>query len=191
MKKSSNGLHVYQTGMRSETRAFNFYGNAAYVLHLIITINLPHFAIASFGLELPWESYVWWLDEPDDVDGRVTMYRFDRSYPLEFEKSQVLNHFTGVRRTWSRGKSLVGYLLGIGAEPIPDQFQQGATIPAVLIIYDQLERDYRSPVSFWTDRHLQPTRRPGFAIRPEGNLLDIPDARLGHAALGNEDEGKK
>ena len=191
MKKLSSGLHVYQTGMRSETRAFNFYGNAAYVLNLIITINLPHFAISSFGLELPWKSYVWWLDEPDDADGRVTMYRFDPSYLLEFEKSQVLNHFADVRRTWSRGKSLAGYVLGIGDRPIPDQFQQDATIPAFLIIYDQLWQDYRSPVSLRTDRHLQPTRRSGLEIRRKGNLLDKPDAPLGHAALGNEDEAKK
>jgi len=114
MKKSSSGLLVYQTGVRSETCAFNFFGGTGYVLNLIITINLPHFAIAGFGLELPWESYVRWLDEPEELNSHLTTYRFDRSYPFEFEKSQVLNHLADVRRTWSRGKSLVGYLLGIG-----------------------------------------------------------------------------
>lgn len=191
MGKPSSGLLVYQTGGRSETRAFNFYGNAAYVLNLIITINLPHFAISSFGLELPWETYVWWLDEPDEVAGRETTYRFDRSYPLEFPKSQVLNHFADVQRTWSRGKSLEGHLLGIGNEPIPDQFQQGAMIPAFLIIYDQLEQEYRSPISFWTDRNLQPVRPAGSPIRRKGRLFDKPDPGFERVPLEKEDENEE
>jgi hypothetical protein len=191
LRGPSSGLLVYQTGGQSESRAFNFYESAGYILNVIITINLPHFAIATFGLELPWETYVWWLDEPNEVEGRATIYRFDRSYPLEFEKRQVLNHLADVQRTYSRGKSLKGHLLGIGNKAIPDRFQQGEMIPAFLIIYDQFGREYRSPISLWTDRNLQPVRPASSAIRRKGGLLDSPDPGFEHVPPEKEDEAKK
>ena len=60
----SNGLPVYLGGGVIESRAFDFYGAAGYIIRAVITINLPKFAIAGFGLELPWKSQVRWLEDP-------------------------------------------------------------------------------------------------------------------------------
>jgi len=120
----SSGLLVYQDGGVIESRAFDFYGAAGYIIRIVISVNLRRFAIAGFGLELPWKSYVRWLEDPHEIDGRSVVYRFGKEH-LEFERSQVLNHFADVRHTWSRGESLRGHLLGVGDQPIPAQFQQG------------------------------------------------------------------
>lgn len=187
----SSGLRVSQHGVRSESCAFDFYGTAGYVIGVVITVNLPHFAIAGFGLELPWKSYVRWLDDPLKSGGRSDVYRFDRKYFLEFERNRVLNHLADVQRMWSRGESLKGYLLGIGNEPIPDEFRQGAMIPAFLIIYDQFGREYRSSISLWRDRTQKPVRPVESAMRRKGGLLDHPDPGFEHLPLEKNDETKK
>jgi hypothetical protein len=189
--KVPGGLLVRNVGALTDTRAFDFYGNAAYALNITITVNLPHFAIAGFGLEVPWDSYVWWLDEPREIKGRATVYRFDRSDPLEFDRGEVLNHSADVRRTLSRGKSLSGYLLGVGNKPIPDEFQQGAIIPAFLIVHDQFERAYRSPISIWRDKTIQPVRRACSGHQRKGGLLDKLDPGFKHLPLEKEDEPEK
>lgn len=152
----SSGLFVYQEGEIIENRAFDFCGTAGYIVSVAITVNLPRFAIAEFGLELPWESDVRWLEDPHEIGGgRSVDYRFGGKEAREFdgfERSNVLNHLADVRRLYSRGESLKGYLLGIGDERIPDRYQPGADIPAFLIVYDQFCRKYPSPISLWTLR---------------------------------------
>ena len=110
----SGGLLVYQDGTPIESCAFDFYGTAGYVIRIVITVNVSHFAIAGFGLELPWNSCVRWLDDPLESGGRSVVYRFGRRYHLEFERNEVLNHLADLRHMWSRGESLKGYLLGMG-----------------------------------------------------------------------------
>ena len=63
----SNGLLIYQEGGLIESRAFDYYGVAAYVIRVVITVHVSRFAIASFGLELPWKGSVQWLDDPRDM----------------------------------------------------------------------------------------------------------------------------
>jgi hypothetical protein len=171
----SSGLFVYQEGGVMESRAFDFYGAAGFIIRVVITINLPKFAIAGFGLELPWKSQVRWLEDPLEIGGDSVVYRFGGRESLEFERSQVLNHFADVRRLWSRGESLRGSLLGVGNEPVPEEFRQGAMIPAFLIIHDQFLRPYRSSVSLWTDRTGTPVRDVRLEARRKGSLLDRPD----------------
>jgi hypothetical protein len=149
----SSGLLVYQEGGVFENCAFDFYGPAGYIIRAVITVNLPGFAIAGFGLELPWESEVRWLEDPCEIgSGRSVDYRFGSKDLLEFPRSEVLNHLADVRRMWSRGESRKGYLLGIGNTPIPDQFQPRAEIPAFLIVYNQFIQEIRTPISLWTLR---------------------------------------
>ena len=155
------GPLISQDGGAPDNRAFDFCGIAGFIISLVITINRPRFAISRFSLELPWEGYVWWLDDPFERDGRSYVYRFYRNYIPQYERGQVLNHLADVRRMWPRGHSLKGYLLGVGNGPIPDQYRQGEIIPASLIVYDQFGHDWRSPISLWTDRTarlFQPTR---------------------------------
>jgi hypothetical protein len=173
------GLLVCQEGGAIESRAFDFYGAAAYIIRAIITVNLPKFAIGGFGLELPWKSYVRWLEDPIEIGGRSVVYRFGGRELPEFERSEVLNHRADVRRIWSRGSSLKGHLLGIGNEPIPEQFPHGAIIPAFLIVYDQFSRPYRSSVSLWTDRTTIRVRDVRSEAQRTDGLLDHPDAIAG------------
>jgi hypothetical protein len=115
------------------------------------------------------------LEDPIEIGGRSVFYRFGGGELPEFERSEVLNHCDDVRRIWSRGASLKGYLLGIANEPIPEQYPHGAIIPAFLIIYDQFSRPYRTSVSLWTDRTAKPVRR----VRRTSGLLDRPDPVAG------------
>lgn len=171
-----SGLRIRLSGGLSDSRAIDFYGGAAYIIYAAITVNLPHFAIAEFGLELPWKGTVRWLDEPFEIDGSAKMYRFGGKYDPAFEKDEVLNHLADVRRTLSQGKSITGALLAIGGEPIAEQFPHGAMIPAFLIVYDQFGRDYRSPIQLWADRskkHLSKARLG----EPRRKLFDCPDPK--------------
>jgi hypothetical protein len=172
-----SGLMIRQFGGVFESRAVDFYGGAAYIIYAAITVNLPHFAIAGFGLELPWKGTVRWLDEPFEIDGSSKMYRFGGQYDPAFEKDEVLNHLADVRRTLSQGKSLKGALLAIGEEPIAEQFPHGAMIPAFLIVYDQFGRDYRSPIKLWTDRSAKLLGKTRSGV-PRKGLFDCPDPKV-------------
>ena len=180
-RRPSSGLLVYQVGGVIESRAFDFHGGAGYIVRATITTEVPQFAIAGFGLDLPWKDTVRWLEDPREIGGRSEVYGFGGKEGLEFERNHVLNHFADVRRTWSRGESLSGYLLAIGSEPIPDQFTNGARIPAFLIVYDQLWRDYRSSVSLWKEPTEKAMRRIPSGIPRKSGLLDRPDPGFEHA----------
>jgi hypothetical protein len=169
-----SGLLISQDG-GTESRAFDFCGAAGYIVSVTITIKLSRFAISGFDLSLPWRSYVWWLADPRDRVAHTPVYRFDRNYIPEFNRDEVLNHLSDVRRLRSRGESLQGYLLGIGNDPIPEQFEQGAIIPAFLIVYDQYGEGHRSPLSLWTDRTGRYFQHPPSGQLRKGGLLDKSD----------------
>lgn len=169
------GLRIRQFGGLIESRAFDFYGAAGYILCVAIASNLPQFSISAFELDLPYKGMVHWLDDPLEYDGSSTVYRFRGKYPLEFERDRVLNHLADVRRAYSKGQSLKGMLLGLGTEPISDEFQHGRMIPAFLIVSDQFGREYRSPVSLWADRADKLHYNTPPRIPRRGSLLDHPD----------------
>ena len=181
LRRPSSGLLVYQVGGVIESRAFDFHGGAGYIIHATVTINLPQFAIAGFGLELPWKDRIRWLEDPREIEGRAEVYVFGGNDYLEFERNQVLNHCADVRRARSRGESLSGYLLAIGNDPIPNKYQHGAMIPAFLIVYDQFWREYRSSTSLWTERAEKSIRRTPPRMLRKSGLLDRPDPGFEHA----------
>lgn len=168
----SDGLLMYQTGGVIESCAIDYAGGTAFLIQLIITIKLPNFAISAFGLELPWKDESFhWLEDPLEIDGSSRCYRFgDRDLP-EFERNQVINHYADVRRVYSSGHSLKGFLLGCGLERMPEQFRRGTMIPAFVIVYDQFGHDYRSSVELYSDRSLARPR-----VSRKRNLLDHPDS---------------
>jgi hypothetical protein len=149
----SDALLIYQTGGVYESSAMDWCGGTAFMIHLVITIKLPNFAISAFGLEPPWKNNSFhWLQDPLETDGSSRCYRFGGRDSPEFERRQVLNHYADVRRTYSSGRSLKGFLLGYGFDSIPAQFRHGMMIPAFVVVYDQSWREYRSPVELWADR---------------------------------------
>jgi hypothetical protein len=186
---SSSGLLIYQADGVVDSRAFDFHGATGYIIDIVITFNISRFAIARFDLELPWNGPFRWLDKPVELVGQPAVYRFGGDYDPQFEMDEVLNHRTDVRRIWSRRDSLKGVLLGIGDEPIPDQFQHGSNIPALLTVYDQFWQKFCSSISLWADRSekLRPARS---VIARRGRLFDCPDPRREHVPL-EEDEKKK
>jgi hypothetical protein len=167
-----DGLLVRQTGGVMESRAIDCGGGTAFVIYVVITNKLPRFAIAHFGLELPWhQEHFYWLEDPLEIDGTSRSYRFHGNERLEFDRHLVLNHQVGVMRILSPADSLKGFLLGYGFEPIPGDFGHGAMVPAFVVIYDQFGSKYRAGVQ------LQVVRRPKRpASGRKGSLLDHPDA---------------
>lgn len=187
----SDGLIVHQVGGPIDSSAVDWAGCTGFKIYLAITINLPMFAISAFGLELPWKSdSFYWLDDPSEIDGSPRCYRFGTIDFLEFERSEVINHYADVRRTFSPGQSLKGFLLGFGFDPIPDEFPHGMMIPAFLVICDQHWHKYRSPIKLWTDRSKKYVSKPRSGV-PRRGLFDHPDRKVEHVPLKNKDETKK
>lgn len=185
------GVLVYQTGGVTESMAFDLAGGTGFIVSLVITVNLSAFAISAFELELPWEDSVRLLEEPLEVHGATRGYGFGGRSSLEFDRDEVLNHYADVRRIVPRGTSMKGLLLGVGSRSIPDQFQHGATIPALVYIYDQYMRKNQAPISFWADRSEKRSRaaRP---ISKRARLFDRPDPGFGHCSKEqHEFEDKK
>ena len=169
----NDGLLVYVDGGETDTVAFDWYGGSAFIVNLVITVNVARFAISAFGLELPWTSEVQWLGDPSQNDNIESSYRFSKT--LVFDRSQVLNHRADVRRIHPGGSSIVGCLLGTASAPIPSDFRHGSTVPAFLVVFDQWGRAYRSPISLWADRSN--TLRPPRPKSKRKKLLDCPDAK--------------
>jgi hypothetical protein len=170
----SDGLLIYQTGGVNESCAIDYSGGTAFIIYLVITINLPNFGISAFGLELPWKNESFrWLEDPLEIGGSSNCYCFgDKNIP-DFERSRVLNHYADVRRVYSPGKSLKGCLLGCGFDPIPEHFRHGMMISASVVVYDQFWRECRSQVELWADRSLARSRVSRNSRK--GGLLDRRD----------------
>jgi hypothetical protein len=167
----SDGLLIYQTGGVNESRAIDYSGGTAFIIYLVISINLPNFAISAFGLDLPWKNdFVSWLEDPLQIDGSSRCYRFGGKDIPEFERHHVINNYADVTRILSLGKSLKGFLLGWSLDPIPEQFRHGMMIPAFVVVYDQLFREFRAPVELWADRSRARSR-----VSRKGGLLDRRD----------------
>jgi hypothetical protein len=176
----SDDLRAYQTGGIIESTAFDFGPGTGFKIFLVITNNRPTFAISRFDLELPWnKTYLRWLEDPLVIGGPSPRYQFIGREVQEFERSQVVNHYADVTRTFSRGESVRGFLLGIGHDSIPEAFPHGALIPAFVVIYDQLAAEFRVPVQLWADRmnKKHPGTRPGVPRR--GRLFDKRDSPIG------------
>jgi hypothetical protein len=160
----------------SESSVFDCGCIPGFKIYLTITFNTSMFAISRFDLELPWaQPYILWLEDPLELDGPSRCYRFHGGDFLEFERDQVINHYANVRRTFSAGQSIQGFLLGTGSEPIPPAFAHGAEIPSFLHIYDQFGRKYRAPVKLRADRSMKDRRDWRSGIRRKGGLLDKRD----------------
>ena len=167
-----DGLLIRQYGGVHESTAIAYRGVATLItLYLDITVDRPRFAISSFGLELPWEGSVRWLEDPREIDGGSRHYRFGFEGIPDFERNQVLNRFAGARSVISCGRTLQGCLLGIH-DPMPDAFPHGAKIPAFVSIWDQFFTEYRGPVLLWADRMRVPIHK---SLAPKRNLLDQKD----------------
>lgn len=162
---------MYQCGALFESRVFDFHYITAVILQVTITICLGSFAIAGFELELPWTKDVLWLPDPLERDGFSTTYHFEpRTGDLEFSRHDVLNHRANVTHMFEPGASIVGSLLGIAGEAIPDEIKHGEMVSAFLTVEDQFFRPYRFPVKLWADRSEKRPPKP-----KRKSILECPD----------------
>jgi hypothetical protein len=177
-----DGVSIYNEGIILESNLFDFHDSTGVMLRIGIRINVGAFAIAAFELEIPWAKRVSWLPDPLEDDGTSTAYSFSGMHTLEFSREDVLNHRANPSHIFRRGASLVGSLLGVADEPIPDEWTHGRSVPAFLTISDQFGRPYRSPVSFWTDRSGKgrERRRP----RSGKGIFDHPDPMSAPTKIG-------
>jgi hypothetical protein len=145
-------------------------------IYLVVTSNIPGFAVSHIELELPWQqTYFYWLEDPRVIDGPSRCYRFFGNQSLEFERDLVLNHRLKVTQPFSAGESAEGFLLGLGFEPIPEVFTQGKMILAFVVIYDQFARKCRVPVKLWADRSTRNIRSKRSGARRKRGLFDKCD----------------
>jgi hypothetical protein len=182
----SAGVLLYLFGGETESTAVDFFGRTAFIIYANITINLPRFAISAFGLELPWNCAVHWLEDPLERDDSSKVYRFGGRDLLDFKRGRVLNHRADVCRTLSRGSSLRGCLLGVGDKPMPDHFSHGMMVPCFLSVFDQFGREYREPISLCADRSQKLLRRTR-SQAPRKRIFDYPDSGYGHPLLQDDD----
>jgi hypothetical protein len=172
----SEDLRVRQTGGLIESTAFDWGAGTGFKINLVVTSKVSGFAVSHIELEVPWKlTYFWWLEDPVVVDGPWRCYRFVGNEVLEFKRELVINHRLQVTRPFSAGESVEGFLLGIGCDPIPAEFCQGRTIPALLVLYDQFARPYRTSVDLWADRTTKNLRPRRSSARRKGALLDERD----------------
>ena len=172
----SHALRVRQTGGVIESTAFDWGAGTGFKINLVVTSNISCFAVSHIELELPWkQTYFWWLEDPEVIDGPWRCYRFVGDSPLEFPRNIVVNHRLQVTRPFSAGESAEGLLLGISCDPIPAEFSQGKMIPSFLVLYDQFSHPYRAPIELWTDGTRRNKRPARSGAKRKGGLLDKRD----------------
>lgn len=172
----SYALRVYQTGGIIESTAFDLGAGTGFKINLVITSRVSGFAVSHIELELPWEhTHVQWLEDPKVIDGPSRCYRFFGDTTLEFERNLVLNHRLKLTQRFSVGESAVGFLLGLGSEPISEEYPHGKMIPAFVVIYDQFARMYGVTIELWADRSTKSIRPARSDTRLKGKLLDKRD----------------
>ena len=172
----SNALRVYQTGAIIESTAFDLGAGTGFIINLVVTSRVSGFAVSDIELKLPWEhTHVQWLEDPKVIDGRSRCYRFFGNETLEFERNLVLNHRLKRTQRFSAGESAEGLLLGLGSEPIPEEYPHGKMIPAFVVIYDQFARMCGVTIELWADRSTRSIRRAGRGTRRRKGLFDKRD----------------
>lgn len=172
----SDALQVRQTGGVIESSVFDWGNGTGVKIYIVITSKVAGLAVSHIELELPWkQTYFYWLEDPKVIDGRSQCYRFAGDTNLEFGRDLVINHRLEVTRPFSAGESAKGFLLGFGFDSIPDEFSHGTMIPAFVIFYDQLGRNFRAPVELWADRSQKNLRSVRWAAKRKGGLFDKRD----------------
>jgi hypothetical protein len=177
----AEGLLIRQIDGVTESSAFDIPPcGTGYRIDVRITSNLTGvFAIADFGLELPWKDLVNWLPDPRECAADPSAYCFPGMRSLQYSRTVVINHYADVTRTMSKGQSINGLLLGFGG-PMPDTVRHGEMIPAILSVFGQFDRKFSYSISLWADRSqkLFPESRKK---APTRNILDHPDPGYGHS----------
>jgi hypothetical protein len=143
------GLIIQQCGGQLVSFAFDIGRTTGFVVSLRVTIRTSNFALAQFGLEVPWEANLNLLEDPH-TRSKKEYYEFRNRD--EYPRDGVMNHFADIRCVRSRDTVIEGFLLASSSEPIPNRFEHGAKIPGFVNIFDQFGYCYPKHISLWADR---------------------------------------
>ena len=185
-ERNEGHVLMWQVGAETDSCAIDLdLGRVAYMVHLRIVIDASSFALAGFGLELPWEnSKVSMLEDPDEIGSPLGQYRFPCKDVLAFDRSQAVNHHANVRRILRRGTPIQGLLLAVGEERIPDDYVRAKNLPAFVLVADQFDRLYRCGVSlFVLKRRVNNVLKKARSSRKP--LFACPDPGFGYTEHNN------
>jgi hypothetical protein len=169
----ANGLFITRTGDCSAIELDP--SGVGYILDLRIVPNFPWpFEISTVELELPWtDSFLHWIPDPLETDAKDEMYWLPTKGGLGYARNQAINHHVGSGKRFSRGCSIGGLLLGIGAF-MPDDIRPGSEVPAFVRVLDQFGKEYTREISLRVERANRRTR-----LQKKGStrksLLACPD----------------
>jgi hypothetical protein len=155
-------LLIRQVGGVVESSAFDLdcgHGTG-FILPLHVAVNRSELKIWAWRLDLPWEDPQFqWLADPSEYSSRDDMYQFPGCPTLKYPRSEVINHCKALRR--SRG--LEGLLLAWSFESIPASYGHGATLNASIVLIDDMNHDFVTPVHLWVNRSALIDRKPANA----------------------------
>jgi len=153
----ANGLFITQTGDCSALELDP--SGVGYMLELRIVPNFPWpFEISTIELELPWQDpFLHWIPDPLETNAKDGMYWLPTKGGLGYARNQAINHHIGSGKRFSRGRSVGGLLLGVGAF-MPDDTRPGSEVPAFVRVFDQFGKEYRREISLRADRAKRPTQ---------------------------------
>jgi len=142
-----------------------------FMLSLHVAVDRPRFKIWCWELRLPWEDPQFqWLADPAEYSSVEEMYPF--SSTLKYPRAEVINH----RHELQRGRGLDGLLLGRGYESIPASYGHGATLDASLVLTDDMNHDFVTPVQLWVNRSaLIDRNRANATTKTRRRLFDKRD----------------
>lgn len=96
---------------------------------------------------------------------REYLYLFPSDGLAGFEPEVVLNHRLGSKGKLFPGGDLDGLLLGVGREPIPEQYEDRQAVSMRLSIYEQRASPYILNLKFIVQREKQRSRRAEESLR--------------------------
>jgi len=146
-------LIMTQQGSLVGSSAFDLrYGRTGFAIDLSILFNKTNIAITSFALEVPWhDPSISWLEDPREMEASSDSYRFPGT-ALKFSRAVVINHVANRCKTWAKGKSVEGLLLGFGSRSMTNDIGHGKEIPAFLNVTDQFGHVFSFDICLWADR---------------------------------------
>jgi hypothetical protein len=163
----SSGLVIRQEGPPHASRLIDIWGiKFAVILNLALTDRLSHSVLLLPSPELKLlgeDSWVRWLDDPIEVCDSYLI----PCTPLEFPRSDVINHEMEKGMRIGRGNTKRGFLLGLVEKPLPQHLRHGELVRAELLFEAYGDMAFRSDVELVVDRKTGRRRQPRKGVHRE------------------------
>jgi hypothetical protein len=151
------GLWIDQDPQTPHTRLFDTISGGTGVWITVWIGVYRIIRVSAVRLDIPWCKQIRWLEDPLRKAPAKYYYSFPVPGTPRFERDAVLNHQLRSNSKLFPGQ-LDGFLLGIGEEPIPDQYRDREPFEARLSIFDGRNNQYSVDLKLlvsWDVRHHQ------------------------------------